>query len=466
MSTLKVKAQSILDEKNNKIIPENIKAGIQIFNVTGTLEEGINTNDATATANDIALGKTAYINGTKVTGALDELTDGSGTDFSVGNMTNSPNMSILRVKGVNESSDRIMRIGSEAVLWINYSDIASAINLDSNQIIEGNTILGITGTGETGIDTSDATATSMDLPLGVTAYARGEKITGVLNKYENTTLMQVYGGYANQGSAVEIKSIPHEGNPSLHGEGVIVSIMVPKEENGLVAENIVEGVNIFGVEGTATVGVDTSDATATEYDIAPGVTAYTADGLVHGRMNVAEGMSYDSEYSKDKTEYRMFYDESDHKVKMIFRDDIKVLLVEGTEIETRMLASDIAQAIGLTSNQIVKGNTVLDIEGTYQPSAVTFATIEEMNNNTAYPENTFAVVYGTEYVGTYKLDSGAWTQIGDATDSSEMMSVLNSVDGEILEYEGNGGTDDEINAVLDDILTNPNDQGATEDPGL
>ena len=368
MSTLKVKAQSILDEKNNKIIPENIKAGIQIFNVTGTLEEGINTDDATARGYDMAEGKTAYVGGIKIEGTVPVKEagqtqflykeDNTASDIKI--IEYDPSMTLdFEATVVNPA---LIKPSSKVRIGAYWGDVANAIGLTSDKIVTGNTVL--------------------------------------------------------------------------------------------------------GVNGTATVGVDTSDATATEYDIAPGVTAYTADGLVHGRMNVAEGMSYDSEYSKDKTEYRMFYDESDHKVKMIFRDDIKVLLVEGTEIETRMLASDIAQAIGLTSNQIVKGNTVLDIEGTYQPSAVTFATIEEMNNNTAYPENTFAVVYGTEYVGTYKLDSGAWTQIGDATDSSEMMSVLNSVDGEILEYEGNGGTDDEINAVLDDILTNPNDQGATEDPGL
>lgn len=38
MSTLKEKAQSILDEKNSKILPENIKSGIQIFNITGEYE--------------------------------------------------------------------------------------------------------------------------------------------------------------------------------------------------------------------------------------------------------------------------------------------------------------------------------------------------------------------------------------------------------------------------------------------
>ena len=36
MGNLKTKAQSILTEKNNKIIPENIKEGVKIYNVTGT----------------------------------------------------------------------------------------------------------------------------------------------------------------------------------------------------------------------------------------------------------------------------------------------------------------------------------------------------------------------------------------------------------------------------------------------
>lgn len=43
----------------------NIKKGIQIFGVTGTY-----TSDATAAAADIASGKTAYVNGSKITGTL------------------------------------------------------------------------------------------------------------------------------------------------------------------------------------------------------------------------------------------------------------------------------------------------------------------------------------------------------------------------------------------------------------
>jgi len=41
MATLKDKVSSILDEKNTKIIPENIKSGVQIFNVIGTNQGGV-----------------------------------------------------------------------------------------------------------------------------------------------------------------------------------------------------------------------------------------------------------------------------------------------------------------------------------------------------------------------------------------------------------------------------------------
>lgn len=65
-------AQTI--EGDSNLLSENIKSGISIFGVSGTLSEGIDTSDATATANDLPEGVTAYVNGEKVTGIIPERT--------------------------------------------------------------------------------------------------------------------------------------------------------------------------------------------------------------------------------------------------------------------------------------------------------------------------------------------------------------------------------------------------------
>lgn len=52
---------------NGNLLPEYIKKGITLGGVTGTLES-LDTSDATATAEDISWGKTAYVKGEKITG--------------------------------------------------------------------------------------------------------------------------------------------------------------------------------------------------------------------------------------------------------------------------------------------------------------------------------------------------------------------------------------------------------------
>ena len=53
----------------------NIRSGVKIFNVTGSYagsssSSGVDTSDATATAANILRGKTAYVNGSKLTGTM------------------------------------------------------------------------------------------------------------------------------------------------------------------------------------------------------------------------------------------------------------------------------------------------------------------------------------------------------------------------------------------------------------
>ena len=185
MSTLKTKAQSILDEKDSKIIPENIKKDVTIFDVTGTMEEGVDTSDATATSDDIIEGKTAYIDGQKVRGTLQIA--GSGPVYVdveyVGDNNSDIDVTMYLRTNIKEVLDNDTQIEAE----ISYVDLAKAIDLTSDKIVSGESVLGMEGTYE-GLDTSDATATASDILSGKTAYVNGDKITGTLEVPNNSVI--------------------------------------------------------------------------------------------------------------------------------------------------------------------------------------------------------------------------------------------------------------------------------------
>lgn len=152
MSTLNDNLNQILQEKENKIIPENIKKDVKIFNVVGTLEGGTDTSDADATAEDIIQDKTAYVNGQKITGTLSvsnphfgcysssNITEGMGNLFP-----DTPNLVI-------QSSPLTKRIyivkNSTPSMAVQHSTLAEAIGLTADKIKKDEVILGITGTYE------------------------------------------------------------------------------------------------------------------------------------------------------------------------------------------------------------------------------------------------------------------------------------------------------------------------------
>ena len=154
-------------------------------NVNVEVGAGTDTSDATAAAADIVAGKTAYVNGEKITGTVRECTE-SSYEVDAGEF-NDLYESIFAKNSIEFEAkfneDVLMRENSFIDVVVPYSEFGTA---NPSHVAKGKTFtsssgLKVVGTHEC-LDTSDATATANDIISGKTAYVNGEKITGSIEE--------------------------------------------------------------------------------------------------------------------------------------------------------------------------------------------------------------------------------------------------------------------------------------------
>lgn len=236
---------SVAVSGDSNLTPANIKKDVSIFGVTGMMEKetgGIDTSDATATAEDIAKDKTAYVNGEKITGTLKK--PGFSTT-EVDYFVSSGTYAIPYVRMTTHvTSDGIFRTTDDVVLAVNADKYGNAVASD---VAKGKTFTSKAGAKIEGTYEPPSTEPSLQAK-SVTPSAAAQTVT------------------------------PDTGYDGL-------SQVTVSGDTNLTAGNIKKGVNIFGVAGTyeaaASGGNGNNNCEAYEIDVTnPTVNFKTASGTI------------------------------------------------------------------------------------------------------------------------------------------------------------------------------------------
>ena len=359
-----VTVEAVTNNIDTNIKQENIKKDVSILGITGTLEEGVDTSDADATAANVEINKTAYVNGEKITGSLPLNNTTLVVDKAEISLDGENNK--LEMNSTN-STKQIIDNNVNMKFNANYSDVATTIGLTPDKIKRGETILNIEGNVQEGIDTSNANAVETDILSGKTAYVDGNKITGTITSKEAQTYIpssseQIIDAGQYLSGAQTISAVPTEEKtitPSALSQEIIptenkfLSKVIVSGDANLTAKNVKSGVTIFGVEGSYT-----SDANAMAEDIAMNKTAYINGQKITGTLPLfpnSRTFTVDNAGVADNTE--------DSELEFTTINTAKQILDSNLNMKFSASYSDIVTAIGLTADKLISGNTILGIEG-------------------------------------------------------------------------------------------------------
>lgn len=184
-----VTVNAVTSAIDSNIQADNIKKGVTILGVSGK-SSVVETDDATASNSDIASGKTAYVNGSKVVGVIVDRRN-SGASI-VGADVTGTNPYRVTITGTGSSTTEIINSSTSISCEIANNLLASGIGLTADKIKSGVKILGIIGTYTGSSMKEYASTTAMNSDIANISSGEVVKVvdSGVTTFYIKETTMK------------------------------------------------------------------------------------------------------------------------------------------------------------------------------------------------------------------------------------------------------------------------------------
>lgn len=255
---------------------------------------------------------------------------------------------------VTPQTETLLGEGSKMEVKVPATSIATAIELNSEQIKADEIVLGVSGK-ESVVDTSNADATADNIEENKTAYVDGAKVEGTAVETKNNGFI-LFNEVSDDKSNSYIKvtnswpithTIRQGGSVSAKYSDIASAI-------GLTDDKIANGESVLGLTGTAetlpenTYTIDTS-------------ASYSSDSI-----NVTST-----------------------ELQLTNIQDNNELWKQGAKYTIYAQLSDVASKLGITANKIVQGNTIAGVQGT----ASTILTEEFTKEQYAYMNGKTVVEY-------------------------------------------------------------------------
>jgi len=230
---------------DNKVKIQALLDGINALPEAGS--GGIDTSDATATANDIEQGKTAYVNGEKITGAIEVINETASLD--VDNATWNSAKGALRNGSCAQGGRLILEENVMVYLDIVGSTLGNATAAD---VAAGKTFTSANGLKITGTNSGSASPTLQTKSVTPSETAQTVRPDTGYDGLSSVSVGAISSTYVGSGVARQAAQTitPGTSDKTIASGLYLTGTQTIKGDSNLTAANIAKGVSIFGVTGT------------------------------------------------------------------------------------------------------------------------------------------------------------------------------------------------------------------------